>query len=48
MSKNSIKQTIEAQNSWRENLPHIKAERARQEAKRRKYDQKVKIKNLNS
>ena len=48
MSKNSIKQTIEAQNSWRESLPHVKAERARQEAKKRKYDQKVKIKNLNS
>jgi hypothetical protein len=48
MSKNSINQTIEAQNSWRESLPHIKAERARQEAKKRKYDQKVKIKNLNS
>jgi hypothetical protein len=48
MSKNSIIQTIEAQNSWRENLPHIKSERARQEAKKRKYDQKVKIKNLKS
>ena len=48
MSKNSIIQTIQCQNSWRESLPHIKAERARQEAKKRKYDQKVKIKNLKS
>jgi len=44
MSKNSIIQTIQCQNSWRENLPHIKAERARQEAKRRKYEQKVRMK----
>ena len=48
MSKNSIKQIIEAQNSWRENLQSFKDERARQEAKRRKYEQKVKIKNLKS
>lgn len=44
MSKNSIRQTVAAQSDWRETLQHIKDERARQAARKRKYDKKVNIK----
>ncbi len=44
MSKNSIRQTVVTQSDWRETLQHIKDERARQAARKRKYDKKVNIK----
>lgn len=44
MSRNSIRQTVAAQNDWRETLQHIKDQRAREAARKRKYDKKVNIK----
>ncbi len=44
MSKNSIRQTVATQSDWRETLQHIKDQRAREAARKRKYDKKVNIK----
>jgi hypothetical protein len=45
MSKNSIKQTVETVSAWRETLSHVKERKAKADARRRKNQQKVKIKN---
>ena len=44
MSKNSIRQTVTTVSEWRETLQHIKDQRAREAARKRKYDKKVNIK----
>ena len=44
MSKNSIRQTVAAQSDWRETLQHIKEQRAKEAARKRKYERKVNIK----
>ena len=44
MSKNSIRQTVKTVSDWRETLQHIKEQRAKEAARKRKYDKKVNIK----
>ncbi len=44
MSKNSIRQTVKTVSEWRETLDHIKERRAKEAARKRKYERKVNIK----
>lgn len=44
MGKNSMRQTVKAVNEWRETLDHIKERRAKEAARKRKYEKKVNIK----
>ncbi len=44
MSKNSIRQTVKTGSDWRETLQHIKEQRAKEAARKRKYERKVNIK----